>query len=68
MYEISYRANGDKRDRKISVIDKDYAIFIVSHIVKCWDLNTITVIDGLTGEVLYAYSDNAITFCSGDFV
>ena len=68
MYEISYRANGDKYGRKISVIDKDYAIFIVSHIVKCWDLDTITVIDGLTGELLYDYSNNAVTFCSRDFI
>lgn len=68
MYVISYRSNGDKYNRKISIIDKDYAISILTHILDCWDLESIIVIDGLTGELLYEYSNNIAKIYSSDFI
>lgn len=68
MYEICYRSNGDKYSRKISVIDKDYVISILTHILDCWDLESITVIDGLTGELLYEYSNDTAKIHSSDFI
>lgn len=64
MYTITVITHcGDHK--KISMIDKEYAIFCLNKFLSAVDLAHLDMIDGLTGEVLYAWDNGEFVIIEG---
>lgn len=67
MYTISVKTFSGKEVEK-SVIEKDYAIFIFKAFMKAMDAEEVIMIDGLTGEVLYLYTNGKWEIFNGETI
>ena len=64
MYTITVNTHCGGR-KEISMIDKEYAIFCLNKFLSAVDLAYLDMIDGLTGEVLYAWSNGKFVIIEG---
>ena len=64
MFTISVLTFNDKR-KDFSIIDRDTAVWYFKSFMQAIDLKQLTMIDGLTGEVIYDYVDKHFTVFNG---
>lgn len=67
MYTISVKTFSGKEVEK-SVIEKDYAIFIFKAFMSAMDAEEVVMIDRLTGEVLYLYTNGKWEIFNGETI
>ena len=58
--------SGEKK--QYSTINRDLAIFNFNNLMKAIDADKITMIDGLTGEVIYEYSNKKFSVFNGECI
>lgn len=64
MFEIQVSTH-IKGKTEYRVIDKDYMWLLFKQFIQCLDAHEVTVINGLTGEVLWQWVDGKFVVANG---